>query len=357
MRAFRTSMAVVATVALMAGACGGGADATDTTTGDDGTPDTPGPSPEAVTMGYFANVTHTPAIVGVTEGFFQEELGETELRTLTFNAGTEAVEALFNEAIDMTFIGPNPAINGYAQSDGEALRIIAGTTSGGAALVVNGAIQSVEDLAGKSLATPSLGNTQDVAARAWLAAQGFGVTLEGGGEVNVVPQPNAETLEAFRAGTVQAAWSPEPWATRLVLEGGGHVLVDEKDLWPDGQFVTTHLIVATAFLEEHPDVVDAVLRGLVRSMEFVNTDPAAAQAAVNTNIEAITGSAIAPETITGAWSNLEFTLDPIASSLQKSADDAEAAGLLDPVDLDGIYALDRLNAILAELGMEEVSSA
>lgn len=348
----RTPMKRTAAVglALVVAACGGNADASG------GDPDGE-EAPDTVTLGYFANVTHAPAIVGVTEGFFQEELGDVELETLTFNAGTEAIEALFNEAIDMTFVGPNPAINGFAQSDGEALRIIAGTTSGGSALVVNDDIRSVADFAGITLATPSLGNTQDVAARAWLAEQGYDVTLEGGGDVNIVPQPNAETLAAFTAGDVQAAWVPEPWSTRLVREGGGRVFLDEAELWPDGQFVTTHLIVSAAFLEAHPDVVDAVLRGLVESVDFVNDDAMAAQRAVTANIEAITGSAIAPETITGAWANLEFTLDPVASSLQKSADDAETAGLLDPVDLDGIYALDPLNAILAELGLPPVASS
>ncbi len=352
----RTRTVVLAAVVLLAGACGGDDDAGDSG-GAGGAGGTAGGSAgEVVNLGYFANVTHAPAIVGVADGLFQEELGDTELRTVTFNAGTDAIEALFSGAIDMTFIGPNPAINGFAQSDGEAVRIIAGTTSGGASLVVSDEIQAPEDLAGKTLATPSLGNTQDVAARAWLADNGFEVTLEGGGDVNVAPQDNSETLTAFQEGRVDAAWVPEPWATRLVLEGGGPVLVDEAELWPDGQFVTTHLIVATEFLEEHPDVVDAVLRGLVQAIEQVNEDPEGAQATVSAGIEEITGSPIAPETMAGAWENLEFTLDPIASSLQVSADNAEAVGLLDPVDLEGIYALDPLNAILTELGLPEVSS-
>ncbi len=346
--------ALLAAFALLVTACGGGDSAE--TTGPEGAAGG-GSGLDEVTLGFFANVTHAPAIVGVSKGFFQEELGDVTLGTATFNAGGEAIEALFNDAVDITFIGPNPAINGFAQSEGAAVRIIAGSTSGGASLVVAQDINAVEDLEGKQLATPALGNTQDVAARAWLAEQGYDTTLEGGGEVNIVPQANAEILESFRAGNIQAAWVPEPWATRLVLEGDGKVFLDEADLWPNGQFVTTHLLVATSFLEEHPDVVDAILRGLVRSVDFVNEDEAAAQAIVNTTIEEITGSPIAEETITGAWANLEFTLDPIASSLAKSADDAIAAGLLEPVDLDGIYALDRLNAILAELGRDEVSSS
>ncbi|MEW6555284.1 MAG: ABC transporter substrate-binding protein [Actinomycetota bacterium] len=312
-------------------------------------------APAAVRLGYFPNVTHAPAILGVTEGYFQEELGDVSLQTATFNAGTEATEALFSGAIDMTFIGPNPAINAFAQSGGEAVRIVSGTTSGGAALVVREGVDTPADLASTRLATPSLGNTQDVALRAWLADQGYATTLEGGGDVSILPQSNAQTLETFRSGDIDGAWVPEPWATRLVLEGGGHVLVNEADLWPEGQFVTTHLIVATSFLDEHPDQVRAVLRGLIRAVDFANQDPFQAQAAVNANIEQLTGKALAPDVISGSWNNLTFTLDPIASSLQRSADDAIEVGLLEPVDLKGIYALDILNEVLREEGRPEVS--
>jgi hypothetical protein len=180
----------------------------------------------------------------VEEGIFADALGDASLETFTFNSGTEASEAILSDSIDATFIGPNPAINAFAQSDGE-VKIVAGTTSGGAALVVSQDITSPEDLAGKTLATPSLGNTQDVALRAWLADQGYEVDETGGGDVKITPQENADTLTAFQAGDIQGAWVPEPWATRLVEEGGGHVLVNEKDLWTDtdGQFVTTHLLV------------------------------------------------------------------------------------------------------------------
>ena len=162
---------------------------------------------------------------------------------------------MFSGALDASFIGPNPAINGYAKSKGEALRIVAGTTSGGASLVVREGINAPADLQGKTLATPSLGNTQDVALRAWLKDQGFATDTAGGGDVHITPQDNADTLAAFKTGAIDGAWVPEPWATRLVNEGGGHVLVNEKDLWPDGKFVTTHLIVTTEFLDEHPDTV------------------------------------------------------------------------------------------------------
>jgi NitT/TauT family transport system substrate-binding protein len=312
-------------------------------------------APEVVRLGYFPNVTHAPAVLGDVEGYFQKELGSTRLTTSTFNAGTDAVEALFSGAIDMAFMGPNPAINAFAQSDGAAVRIVAGCTSGGAALVVRQGIEKAADLRGAKLATPSLGNTQDVALRAWLATQGLSTTLEGGGDVSVLPQSNAQTLETFRSGDIDGAWVPEPWATRLVLEGGGHVLVDERDLWPGGQFVTTHLVVSTAFLQKHPDQVRAILRGLVTAVDFANQHPQEAQAAVNAQLEKLTGKALPTEVITTAWGNLAFTLDPVASSLKKSADDAVAVGLLKPVDLGGIYDLSLLNAILKEEGRPEVA--
>jgi NitT/TauT family transport system substrate-binding protein len=309
-----------------------------------------------VRLGYFANVTHAPAIVGVAGGTFAAALGdEVTLTTVTFNAGTEAITALFSDALDLAFMGPNPAINGYAQSGGEAIRIVAGSTSGGASLVAAPGIDSPSDLAGATVATPALGNTQDVALRSWLQQQGLGADLEGGGEVSIVPQSNAQTLETFRSGAIDAAWVPEPWATRLVREGGGHVLVDERDLWPGGAFVTTHLVVRTAFLQQHPDLVEAVIRGLVEAIDTIDADPAAAQATVNGAIEQITGSALPAGTITEAWSHLTFTVDPIAPSLQTSADHAVAVGLLDPVDLDGIYDLAILNEVLASLGRPEVT--
>jgi NitT/TauT family transport system substrate-binding protein len=309
-------------------------------------------------LGYFPNVTHAPAIVGVDSGAFAEALGsDVELETANFNAGGEAIEALLSGAIDATFIGPNPAINGFAQSNGEALRIVAGSTSGGASLVVAEGIDSPDDLAGTTLASPALGNTQDVALRAWLADNGFATDTSGGGDVHVVNVENADALTQFQAGELDGAWVPEPWATRLVLEGGGHVLVDERDLWPGGEFVTTHLIVATGYLEEHPDVVTGLLNGLVDSIDTINADPAAAQVETNDGIEAITANRLADDTIAGAFENLTFTVDPIASSLQGSADDAVAVGLLDDVDLTGIYDLTLLNAILAERGLEPVNDA
>jgi NitT/TauT family transport system substrate-binding protein len=351
---------LLAAASLALAACGDSGNATTTagatTTSAGATTTTTAPLTGTVRLGYFPNVTHAPALVGVGQGFFQEALGSgVTLETSTFNAGPEAVEALFGEALDMTFIGPNPAINAFAQSNGEAIRIVAGSTSGGAFLVVRDGINTVQDLVGTSLATPQLGNTQDVALRAWLTEQGLTYDVAGGGNVSIVPQSNADTLTAFQAGDIDGAWVPEPWATRLIQEGGGHILVDERDLWPDGLYVTTHLIVRTAFLEEHPDLVAAVIRGELEAIRFINANPAEAQQVTNDEIEAITGKRLADGVIAAAWGNLTFTWDPIASSLQKSKDDAVTAGLLDPVDLNGIYDLTILNGILSEQGEQQVT--
>ena len=220
-------------------------------------------------------------------------------------------------------IGPNPAINAFAQSDGQAIRIVSGATSGGAALIVRDDITSPDQLAGTVLATPQLGNTQDVALRAWLLEQGYETDLEGGGDVSITPQANADALNAFIAGDIDGAWVPEPWSTRMVEEGGGRVLVNEADLWPDGEFVTTHLIVATEFLEEHPDVVKGLVEGNLAAIDFTNDDPEAAQETVIAAIEELSGSELSPETVATAWENLDFTVDPIATSLATSAQHAD----------------------------------
>jgi NitT/TauT family transport system substrate-binding protein len=306
-------------------------------------------------LGYFPNLTHAPALIGVEKGYFRHELGaNVTLKTATFNAGNEAVTALFANQLDVAYVGPNPAINAFAQSKGEAVRIISGSTSGGAALVVKLAITSAAQLKGKRIATPQLGNTQDVALRSWLGTQGIAVTREGG-DVTIVAQQNAQTLDTFKTGAIDGAWVPEPWATRLQLEGGGKVLVDEGTLWPEERFVTTHVIVRTRFLNEHRDIVEAFLRGHVKAVRFAAANAAQAKAVANAAIGKLTGRPLGRATIDAAWENLEFTFDPIASSLRKSAEDAVDVGLLEPVDLDGIYAMDALNKILGEIGETPVA--
>jgi len=346
---------VLTAILALVAACGGDDDdAASSDTGGDAAAAEAEPS-GSLNLGYFANVTHAPAVYAVQEGLFEEALGDAvDVEYSTYNSGTEASEAILSGSIDATFIGPNPAINAYGESDG-AVTLVSGTTSGGASLVVRDGIDTPEDLDGTTLASPSLGNTQDVALRAWLADEGYETDESGGGDVSITPQENADTLATFIDGTIDGAWVPEPWATRLVDEGGGHVLQDEAQLWPDGQFVTTHLLVRTDYLEEHPANVRALIEGLVDSIDAVNDDPEAAQTTVNDGIEEITTARLEDATISGAWENLEFTPDPIASSLQKSTDDAVEVGLLDDVDVSGIYDLSILNDVLTERGEQEVS--
>ena len=323
-----------------------------------GTAGVPGPLQDQVKVrfGVFPNVTHAPGLVELADGgTLLKLLPNADVEVTAFNSGTKAVEAMFADAIDITFVGPNPAINAYAQSHGEAVRVIAGSTSGGAFFIVKPEIASADDLRGKTVASPNLGNTQDVALRAWLKSKGLATDTAGGGDVSVVNQENAQTLDTFKAGTIQGAWVPEPWATRLIDEGGGKVLVDERDLWPDGKYVTTQLMVATKFLDANPEVVKRILLATIQAVDSVNESPDKAQQTVNTEIEKFTTKALGADLLKKSWANLTFTIDPIASSLSKSAQDAEALGLLkDPGELSGLYDLGPLNEILKALGKPEV---
>ncbi|MBV9160346.1 MAG: ABC transporter substrate-binding protein [Pseudonocardiales bacterium] len=332
---------------VLAAGCGG----TDRSIGP-----APGPAP-SLRLGYFANVTHAAAIIGVNRGFIAKELGTTTLKTQIFDAGPAVVEALFGGALDAAYIGPNPAINAFAQSNGKAIRIIAGATSGGAQLVVRQGINTAQDLRGKTLASPELGNTQDVALRAWLTKQGLRNSVRGGGDVTITPTTNADTLQLFTSGKLDGAWVPEPWASRLVLEAGAKVLVNERDLWPGGQFVTTQLIVRTEFLERYPQTVEALLRGHVEAVQWANQHSAEAKTVVNNGINALTGKPLKPEVVDRAWQNLTITDDPIAASLQRSAENAVTAGVATKqVDLHGIYELSILNRILTQRGLPTVSA-
>ncbi len=310
-----------------------------------------------IRLGYFPNITHAPALVGVNKGFYQDALGSTKLETKTFNAGGDALTALLSGAIDASYIGPNPAINGWAQTQGKGLKIIAGSTSGGAGLVVQANITSAQDLKGKKVATPQLGNTQDVAVRAWLKAQGLATNTQGGGDVSITPQANSATLQAFAQGSIAGAWVPEPYLTQLVQQSKGKVLVDEKTLWPQGQFVTTQLVVTQTFLSKYPDTVKKLLQGQLKSIDYIASNKADAQAAANAQLASLSGKPLKDSILQAAFSDMSFTNDPIASSLYTGAQHAEAVGLLKTVDLKGIYDLDPLNALLKADGKPAVSDA
>jgi NitT/TauT family transport system substrate-binding protein len=340
----RLIVPLIAALAVLAAACGSASGSS-------------GGGPVTLRLGYFPNITHATALVGVDEGIFAAKLRSgVTLETTTFNAGPAAVEALFAGAIDATYIGPNPAINAYVKSKGEAVRIVSGATSGGSFLVVRPGIASAAALTGTTLATPQLGNTQDVALRTWLAQNGLKTDTNGGGDVSIKPQDNAQTLDAFKAKAIDGAWVPEPWATRLVREGGARVLVDERTLWPGGKYATTVLLVRTAFMKDHPDVVRRLVEGQVAANDAVAKDPARAQKAANDQIEKITGKRLSNAVLASAWKNLTFTDDPVASSLTTSAANATTLGLLDPVDLKGIFDLTMLDQALAAAGEPTVGA-
>lgn len=299
------------------------------------------PPPVPLKLGYFPNLTHAPAMVALENGLVADLAPVATVDVATFNAGPSAVEALLSGALDVSFIGPNPAINAYVKSRGNAVRVISGSTSGGVSLVVQPEINGSADLKGKSVGTPQLGNTQDVALRAWLQRNGLSSELAGGGDVKVLPQENAQSLEAFRQGQLAGAWLPEPWATRLVVEGHGKVLVDERDLWPEGRFVIVHLLARTDYLAEHPAVIDRLLDEHLEALAFIEAHPDEAKGLVNRSLERLTGKPIADDVLAAAWPRMAFTDDPLPSTLRKSAEDAVSVGLLDleGVHIDGLYDL------------------
>jgi NitT/TauT family transport system substrate-binding protein len=312
--------------------------------------------PVTLRLGYFPNVTHATALVGLGKGIFAKDLGSNvTLKTQTFSAGPAAVEALFTNAIDASYIGPNPAINAWQKSHGRAIRVIAGATSGGAFLVVKPSIGSAADLKGKKLASPQLGNTQDVALRSWLKKQGLKADASGGGDVAILPQENAQTLTTFKSGDIDGAWVPEPWASRLVSEGGGKILIDEATLWPEGKYLTTTLVVRTQFLEAHPDVVENLLKSHVEATDFVTNNAAEAQTVANDAIKTLTGKALAGGVIASSWKNLHFTVDPLVATLNQEAAAAVDVGLLTKVDLKGIADVTLLNKVLTAAGKPTVS--
>ncbi len=296
--------------------------------------------------------------MGLQEGIFKKELGATEIKPQIFNAGPAEIEALNAGSIDIGWIGPSPAINGFTKSEGKSLKIIGGSASGGVKLVVNpDKITSLDDLKGKKIATPQLGNTQDVALLNYLSTKGLKVDAStGAGDVSVVRTDNKVTPDAYKSGAIDGAWVPEPTASKLVTLGA-KVLLNEKSLWPDNKFVITNIIVSQKFLKEHPDVVEAVLRGSVNTNAFIKANPDKAKASANAAIKEAAGNALDPAVLDPAWQDIDFLDDPLAGTLQSEADHAVTAGLLKKPDLSGIYDLTLLNKVLKAAGQSAVADA
>lgn len=316
----------------------------------------PGTAASTLRLGYFANVTHAPAILAVADGDLAEKLGSTQLKTTIFNAGPAEVTALLGGSIDAAFVGPSPAINAFVQSKGRFV-IVAGAVSGGAELVVKPSIVTAAQLRGAKIATPQLGNTQDVAARAYLASKGFTTTTTGGGDVHLEPaSKNSVILTEYASGAIDGAWVPEPYASELVAKGA-HVLVDERSLWPGGRFTTTVLVVNKAYLAQHGQTVKALIEGELHAIEQLQSHPSSAQAAINAALPTLGGTRLEPAVLSRAFADITPTADPVATALATEQAHAVATGLLTPSDLHGIFQLSQLGALLETQGKPAITSA
>jgi NitT/TauT family transport system substrate-binding protein len=351
-RRVATSLALLST-AVVVGACGS------STGGGSGSAHQPDPA--TLNLGYLVNFTHAPALIGVTQNFFQGAMPKaTTVKTTTFATGTAESEALLGGTLDAAFVGPGPAINAFLKTKGKVL-IIAGTTSGGAGLVVSSKIASGNfpaDLAGQTLSTPSLGNTQDIALRTWLATKSLTSNVNGGGQVNIdTSSGNSVSLQNFEAGKIAGGWVPEPYESQFILSGKGTLAVDEASIWPGGQFPTTVLVVTQSLLQNHPDIVNDLLKGLMQSVNWINANESAAPDAVNKALSATTGGkALKANVLALAWTHLTFTLDPFAADIQTNADEAKSLGFNTSSNIKGILDLGPLNAILAAAGDPTVSA-
>lgn len=291
---------------------------------------TPGaPAPIVLRVGHFPNLTHAHGLIAHAltrqgKGWFEERLGpNVRLDWFVYNAGPSAMEAILAGSLDLTYVGPNPALNAHIKSGGEELRVLAGATNGGAGLVVpgDGRLGQPEDFRGKRIATPQLGNTQDVSCRAWLTAQGFQVT-QTGGDVLVVPTENPDQLPLFQQGEVDAVWTVEPWISRLELEGGGKLFFEEPDA------ITTVLASSAAFLRDHRDLAKKFVAAHEELTAWIEAHPAEAQRLMSDELAAETGKPVAPELMTHCWPRLHFTNAVSLGALQAFVKAAQTAGFL-----------------------------
>jgi NitT/TauT family transport system substrate-binding protein len=307
-------------------------------------------APVTLRLGFLANITHASALVGVQKGFFTSALGNAgKLQTTVYNSGTQETTAILAGQIDAAYVGPNPAINAWQKSGGTAIKIISGAATGGASVVVKPGITSAAQLKGKSVATPSLGNTQDVAVRSWLKQNGLTTTATGGGDVLVKPtNPNSAAVLEFKSGQIAGGSEPSPYDVEMVQDGG-KVLFTEPG-------VTTNLMVTQTFLNAHPAIVNDLLKGQIQANDYITKSPAAAQQAANAELTALTGKGIKSSVLPAAFKEITFTNDPDATSLSQDAQQAQAVGLLKPVSLSGIYDLGPLNQLLKAAGESQVNS-
>ena len=338
--------AIVAGALLLAG-CGSSSSGSSGGGSGSGSSDS-GSSAVTVRLGLLANITHAPALVAIQKGFFTKNLGKNKLTTTVYSSGTQETTAILANQLDAAYVGPNPAIDAFQKSGGK-VKIISGVATGGASMVVKPNISSAADLKGKSVDTPSLGNTQDVAIRYWLKRSGLATTTTGGGDVQIKPtKPNSNAVLQFKSGQIAGASEPSPYDVEMVQDGG-KVLFKEPG-------VTTLLIVTQSFLSAHPDVVNDLLKANIQAEDFIKKSPSAAQTSANTELAALSGKGIKSSVLPAAFKEITFTNDPDASSLATDAQQAKAVGLLDSTDLSGIFNLGPVNKLLQAAGESQVKS-
>ena len=308
-------------------------------------------SDDVLRLGLFPNLTHAPGYVALEGGIFDRVLDGVRVDMTYFNSGSDAGTAILSGSIDATYIGPGPASALYLQSEG-GVAIVSGVTSGGASFVVRkgAGISSPEDLSGKKIAVPGIGNTQDVALRTWLHDHGLRANDEGG-DVSVAAVDNPELLGLFTSGQVDGAWEPEPWPSLLVAEGVAEPFVDEADLWPGGDFTTTVLLVNATYMDAHPDTVEKLVEANAQAIERIHRDPDGAKASAQAGLIKAGAPSLDQAVVDEAWSKLTFTWDPIAPSLAHGAANAYSLGYLEqrPENLSGLFRLSTLNGVLTAL--------
>jgi len=337
----------------------GSISSSDTSSGN-GSGGRPNNTVKTLRIGYYPNINHAQAVIGLGNGDFQKALGNhIKVQTFIFNAGPSAIESLLAKRIDVTYVGSNPPINGYVVSEGKALRIISGASSAGAVFVVrnDSGIKSPKDFAGKKFASPQLGNTQDIALRRYLLDNGY-KTTENGGTVTVIPVANPDILTLFLKKEIDGAWVPEPWGTRLVKEANGRIFLDERSLWKDGKFVTANIAASTDYLQNNPDVIKKLLAAHVNETIWINDHRQEAIKAFNIELKKLTGKTIPEDELRQAVSRIDFTYDPLKLSLFQSANNAYDLGFLAKgkphPDLSGIFDLTILDEVLKEKGLKPV---
>jgi NitT/TauT family transport system substrate-binding protein len=346
-----TAAAIVGAALLLAAGCSSSSSSSGTTSSGSGSGNTNAdPAPVTVRLGFLENITHASALVGLKEGFFNQALGSAgTLKPTAFSTGTQETTAILAGQLDAAYVGPNPAINSWQKSGGTAIKIVSGAATGGASVVVSKGISSASQLKGKTLATPSLGNTQDVALRYWLKQNGITTSATGGGDAFVKPTtPNSAAVLEFKSGQIAGGSEPAPYDIEMVSDGGT-VLYTEPG-------VTTLLVVTQSFLSAHPAIVADLIKAQIQANNFIKSNPTAAEADAGAELADYTGKPLKSNLIAASFKEITFTDDPDESSLTTDATQAVSLGLLKPVNLNGIFDLGPLNAALAAAGQSPVSS-